>query len=295
MPRTLGDALLSGQGVERPFMCEVGSHSHETASVNVLKGLWVCYSCHASGVVDSNRVPTPDELLSFLQPEVAVREYAQSWLATFGAGGYWADRFPLWLCWYLGLGEDPWTGEGTYPVHTPGGRLAGVGRRQLSGVGPKYRYPYGWAASRSLFGTRGRFGLHHDVLLVGEGAADACAGWEVGCPSVAAYGSALNAPQVDLIKRATPRLVLLGQDADEAGELGAELSLTQLADHCEVVRVQWDPDAGDPAAMPAEDRIDCLLAAVDKSNYGQTQATSDTWRATARAVQSAYTEENEHG
>lgn len=287
---TLGEVLVTGRGIERPFRCEAGEHTGETASVNVLKGVWLCYSCHASGVVDSHRVPTPDELASMLEPEQACREYPQSWLALYGVGGYWLDRFPDWVCWHQGLGEDPWTGEGTYPVHTPGGRLAGIGRRNLGNDGPKYRYPKHWSASRSMFGSRGAY-RPVDVMLIVEGAADACAGWEVGCPTWATFGSGLHAPQVELVHRMRPRLVLLGQDADRAGERGADETRAALADLCEVRRVAWDAEAGDPAAMDPGDRLDSLIEAVGGSSYGQTKAIRDTWRVNKAAVQSAYVEE----
>lgn len=292
MTTTLGDALTSGRGIERPFQCTEHDDKNASASVNIIKMVWYCYGCHSTGVVDSQRVPTPDELASMLKPEEAARQYPQSWLALYGAGGYWLDRFPAWLCWQQGFGEDPWTGEGTYPVHTPGGRLAGVGRRNLGGEGPKYRYPKSWSASRSMFGTRGAY-RHTEVLLIGEGAADAAAGWEVGCTSLAAYGSGLHAPQVELVLRMTPRLVLLGQDVDEAGERGARETVRWLEDWCELVRVEWDPVAGDPAAMEPGARLDSLLDAVGKSNYGQVKATSDAWRASKRAVQSAYEQEQD--
>lgn len=292
MATTLGDALASGQGIERPFQCPEHNDRNASASVNVLKMVWYCYGCHAKGVVDSARVPTPDELASMLAPETAAREYPQSWLTLFGQGGYWLDRFPDWLCWYIGFGEDPWTGEGTYPVHTPAGRVAGVGRRNLADTGPKYLYPKHWSASRSLFGTRGAY-QPENVLLITEGAADAAAGWEVGCASLAAYGSSVHAPQVELITRMNPRLILLGQDNDEAGHRGAELTTAWLSDHAELVRVEWDADAGDPAAMEPGHRLDCLLEAVGRSGYGQVKAIRDNWRATKHAVHRAYVQEND--
>lgn len=293
MTTTLADALASGRGIERPFQCTEHDDSNASASVNIAKKVWYCYACNAKGVVDSNRVPTIDELLSMLEPEKACREYPTSWLDTFGSGGYWAERFPEWLCWWQGFGEDPWTGEGIYPVHTPGGRLAGVARRRLGeGPGPKYRYPWGWSASQVLFGSRG---LHaprerQQVVLLVEGAADAAAGWEVGCPSWALYGSAIHEPQTAVVARMRPRLILLGHDADDAGEKGAEITRKALVEYGEIVRVQWDPELSDPAAMEPGARLDSLLEAVACSAYGQSQATRDTWRAIKHTVQSAYTE-----
>lgn len=247
------DAIATGRGDERSFTCPVGDHSSPTASVNVVKGVWHCFSCHAKGAVDGKRVPTDAELEAMLAPEQAVRVYAQSFLELFGVGGYWEERFPAWLCWMLGMGEDPWTGEGTYPVHTPGGQLAGVCRRALTeGPWPKYKYPRAWSASRALFGTRGQYKAR-PVLGLFEGAADAAAGWETGLHSFATYGSALHAPQLELVVQMQPQLVLLGFDNDTAGDRAAEQAALDLEPYCEVRRIDWK-EYKDPAEAPVEER-----------------------------------------
>lgn len=261
----------------------MGEHSHPTASVNVVKGVWFCYSCQGRGAVDSNRAPTVDELAAMLEPEVAARIYPTSWLTTFGVGGYWAERFPLWLCWQQGLGEDPWTGEGTYPVHTAAGTLAGVSRRALTdGPWPKYKYPRTWSASRALFGSRGAY-LHHDVLMLVEGAADAAAGWEVGCPTYATYGSGVHAPQVELVARMTPRLILLGQDNDEAGDKGADQAAEALAHIAPLVRVDWQTYK-DPAEVPAHERTGLLARHVTREDLHR-------WQRSVMTLMTLYDEE----
>lgn len=284
---TLEDALATGRGEERPFTCPVGEHNHPTASVNITKGVWYCYSCHAKGVVDGNRVPTIGELEAMLEPEQATRLYPQSWLELFGHGGYWADRFPLWLCWYMGFGEDPLTGEGTYPVHTPGGQLAGVCRRALTdGPWPKYKYPRTWSASRALFGSRGAY-LRHEVLMLVEGAADAAAGWEVGCPTYATYGSGVHAPQVELIARMRPRLILLGFDNDDAGARAKENAEQVLSHIASCAIVAWGRYK-DPAEAPVEERLSAMLRPIP----GGLQVDSlDRWGMATAALQSMYQEE----
>lgn len=258
---TLEDALASGRGEERPFTCPDGEHSHPTASVNVLKMVWHCFSCKAKGAVDSTRVPTDNEIEAMLRPEEAVRVYPSSFLDLFSYGGYWGERFPAWLCWALQMGEDPFSGEGTYPVHTPGGQLAGVCRRALTeGPWPKYKYPRAWSASRALFGSRGAY-LHHDVLMLGEGAADAASGWETGMPSFATYGSGLHHPQVELVQRMTPKVVLLGFDNDKAGHRAAEHAALDLEPFAEVARIDWK-EYNDPAEAPVEERFELITDVV---------------------------------
>lgn len=228
--------------------------------------VWVCYACHAKGVVDGKRVPTTDELLAMLEPELAAREYPQAWLEVYGHGGYWAERFPTWLCWYLSLGEDPWTGEGVYPVHTPGGRLAGIARRTaLPGPGPKYLYPPTWSASRSLFGSRGRWG-YQPYLVLTEGAADAAAVIEAGVPAYACYGAGLHAPQLELVRAMRPELVLCGYDMDEAGERAAAQAYEALAPLCEVGFIDWGTGK-DPAEIAAQDRLQAVLDAVHGTHW----------------------------
>jgi hypothetical protein len=267
-----------------------GTGAH--ASVNVVKMVWYCYSCHAKGAVDSSRIPTADELLAMLEPEKACREFPESYLALFDHGGYWADRFPLWLCWLLGMGEDPWTGEGTYPVHTPRGRLAGVSRRAaMPGPGPKYKYPHGWSASRTLFGTNGRW-PRTEVLSINEGAADAASIMEVGVQAVATYGAGLHHPQVELIAAMQPRLILLGYDQDEAGEAATAQAYDALCDLVEIGFLDWKT-AKDPAELDPEHRLEAVLEAVRASSYGSQAAdVAEHAEALVTKAQKLYVEES---
>lgn len=265
---TLEEAIANGRGTERPFRCHEHDDNSASASVNVVKNVWYCYACHAKGVVDGSRVPTLSELEAMLEPEVAGRTYPSSWLDTFSYGGYWLDRFPDWLCWFAGLGEDPWNGDATFPVHTPRGRLAGVGRRlAVPGQGPRYKYPPSWSASRTLFGSRGQW-VRPDsgVLMLVEGAADTCAGYEVGMPTWGCYGAGLHAPQVELIARLRPKLVLTGFDMDDAGARATDMTERALRGICEVAPIQWP--VKDPADTPVESRLQPILDAVAGSLYG---------------------------
>lgn len=281
---TLEDALATGRGEERPFTCPVGDHSHPTASVNVLKQVWFCYSCHAKGAVDSQRVPTDAELMAMLEPEQAARLLPESFLSLFGVGGYWAERFPMWVCRYLSLGEDPWSGEGTYPVRTQQGRLAGVCRRAVEdGPWPKYKYPRGWAASRSLFPLHPG---HHDVLMLTEGAADAAAGWEVGVPSYAVYGAGVNAPQVELVARMCPKAILIGFDNDTAGSRAASQAEAMLGQLAPVYRVDWRQYKDPAEAPPGERRLRCAEA-LPYSFYG----IIEKWEKAASTLAAVYEEE----
>jgi hypothetical protein len=291
------DAVRNGQGTERPFRCESSKHPggidhHASASVNIIKNVWYCYVCHDKGVVDSKAAPSSEALLAMLNPEVAARVYPDSWLDWFGTGYYWSARFSPWVCRMMSLGEDPMSHEGTFPVHTPTGRLAGVGRRTLeSSDQGRYIYPYQWAASRSLFGYLQvmREGATVDVVALVEGAADSSAGWEVGCPTLGTYGSGLHWPQQELIMRLAPKLVLTAFDADDAGQLGASRALEQLSADVEVVNVDWAMGgAKDPAAMSCEDRIECLAEAVSAASYSPAVDVVKTWSEAATIYANRY-------
>lgn len=293
---TLEEAIAFGRGVERPFHCHVHGGTGAHASVNVVKNVWFCFSCKAKGVVDSTRVPTADELLAMLEPEQAAREFPESWLEVYRneANGYWSERFPDWLCWLLGFGDDPFTGEGTYPVHTPRGRLAGVARRAVvPGPGPKYRYPLNWSAARSLFGTSGKW-TAHDLLVLTEGAADAAAVIETGVQALACYGAGLHAPQVELVVSMRPRLVLLGFDMDDAGAKATEQAWDALSEHTVLEQIDWG-EAKDPAELAPEERLGCVLRAVGGTQYGQGTRTSELEAQAAemvRRVRKLYVEES---
>lgn len=264
----LADALSSGHLGEVPISCPNPEHEDRraSASVNTLKGLWYCYGCGSWGDVKGvKHTPTDEALLAMLEPEKAVRVMPAGVLALYDAPGYWLDRFPRWLCQWKALGEDPLNGDPTFPVHTPAGRLAGLGRRV--GGDTKYLYPAGWSAAQALWGTFGEW-EHHEVLVLTEGAADATSIWELGVPGIATYGAGVHAPQFELLRRMTPKVVAVGFDNDDAGEKGYLGCLEQLEEFTVVVRVKWPRK--DPAECIIEDRwmaLETVVAPV----YGRFQ------------------------
>lgn len=266
---TLEEALQFGQGEERPFKCTEHDDSTASASVNVIKGVWYCHACQASGHVDNKKPPRLEELQAMLDPEIAGRTYPDAWLELFtqpGIGKYWDTRLKPWVTHMLRMGQDPFNGDATFPVHTPAGQLAGVGRRHITeDKKARYHYPRHWSAAVSLFGTNGTYpGL--PVICAVEGAADCASVWEVGCPSIAVYGSGFHQPQIEMLVRFNPKLVLLGFDMDEAGEKAVTRAFSQIGRIASVKRVYWpenDPNATEPAR-----RKEALAKAVARSDYG---------------------------
>ena len=263
---TLDEAVAYGQGIERPFRCHVHEDSNASASVNVVKGVWFCHSCHASGTVDGKTTPKVSDLQSMLEPDESCRVYPDAYLELFEEPVYWRTRFTNWVCHAMGLGQDPFTSDATFPVHTPGGLLAGVGRRHLTeDKHSRYLYPKRWSASMTLFGTGGRYPALPVLVLV-EGAADATACWEVGAPGLAVYGSGVHLPQRDLLVRYNPKLILAGFDMDAAGERATTSAFKTLGRIAPIVRVQWP--AKDPGECKPAQRVAALITAVGRSGYG---------------------------
>ena len=264
---TLQEALAHGQGTERPFRCHVHEDTSPSASVNVLKGLWVCYACGASGSVDDKVAPKPEDLEAMLQPERRARVYPLAYNDLFVQPGpiYWHTRLSPWVVHQLGMGEDPVNGFATFPVHLEDGRFAGVGRRDPDpGAEQRFLYPSGWSASRSVFGAWGRY-HPWEVLTLVEGASDAAAVQETGCPGLAVYGSGVKKPQIEQIARFSPKLIMLGFDMDTAGEKAVTAAFSQLSRISSLIRVRW-PEK-DANAVPLGLRRDVLFRTVSASGY----------------------------
>lgn len=273
---TLEEALANGRGTERPFRCPSHDDTTASASVNVLKGVWFCHACHAKGAVDSKRVPKVDELLAMMEPERIARQYPNAWLETFldwPEQTYWDTVLPRWVTWNLGMGQDPFTGDPVFPVHTASGVLAGVGRRKTlppGEKGPRYLYPWSWSASVSLFGRGERVESYPVVVLV-EGAKDAASVIQTGFPALATYGAGLHLPQVELLAQHRPRLILLGFDMDDAGEKAVTRAFSQVGRLAELKRVYWSRN--DPADTTLDERRRNLAKAVRASDYGSSSTT----------------------
>lgn len=304
---TLADVLARGQGNERPFRCEAHDDNQASASVNVTLGVWYCYACHASGKVDtkSKKALALADLQAMINPEVAVRTYAEAYLELFDNDlGNWAKRFPRWIRWHASFGSDPITGDATFPVRTPNGILAGVGRRVESPAAgeSRFRYPPRWSASRSMFFA----GLHDEVLCITEGASDTVANAEAGCFSAACYGSGVHAPQIELIARHHPKLVLLGLDADDAGQRGT-YGFTDnkgkkmpgakeiLERSYEVAVIDWAFEhAKDSASLPVAVRADLIARTVAGTRYGANKSSFAAMQAiNATRLQADYATQEE--
>lgn len=268
---TLSEVLTTGRGVERPFRCQVHDDSNASASVNVLKGVWVCYACGAHGIVDGEAaVPSAEDLLKLLAEEEPPRIYPESWLDIFDAHGpspYWEGRYGYQVARRFRCGTHPMTGAPTYPVRNAAGQVTGVVIRQEHEE-PKYKYPYGTRVSETFFGTL----TPARVIILVEGASDVMAVEEPGLPAswrvLGCYGSGLHYPQARIIAEFSPDVVIAAFDDDKAGNLAIERAHVTLTDIAPVVSHHWSTVGGsDPGNVSASDRIASLRTTLSATPF----------------------------
>lgn len=271
MTITLDEALLNGRGTERPFNCPTHDDSNASASVNVEKGVWVCFACLAHGTLEGYS-PSADDVKRMLdREEVKARVYTEPWLYLFDGhhtSSYWADRYGVEVARKFRCGTHPFTGNPTYPLRDLGGRILGVVQRNLDPEAKaKYLYPKDTSTSKYLGGWTRKIPRNPVVVLV-EGMSDVMA-LETGRPGntlvLGTYGAGLHAPQVEAVKGLSPSLVLCGFDADNAGEKATERARSQLHGY-PVRRIYWDragaTDAG--AISSPTERWRIVRAAIPK-------------------------------
>lgn len=256
---TLDDALsaVGDYRQERPFRCHVHEDHKASASVNVAKGVWVCYTCHAAGRAQGHlrTVDLEDfasEICSMLDEKDEPMSESMMELYTSVGSVYWSSRFSQDAIEHFQLGHDPVTHCPIYPVRNSAGEFLGVVRRQLDEM-PKYRYPKGLKMQEHLFNYRPK--RNRNVVLV-EGAMDVIACWEAGIEAYGIYGSHLSTRQAELVAKCDPRVVHLWFDNDTAGKNAVEEASWYLREQygVETMPFPWKyhPLAKDVDEIPRE-------------------------------------------
>lgn len=252
---TLAEALSHGQGDERPIRCPSHDDTNASASVNVVKGVWCCYACGASGRVDGYSKP-PDyaEIVAAMSGRRPVT-LPESWLDVFDGARrcpsvYWGRRYGG-VAARFRCGTHPVTGNPTYPVRSPVGGVLGVVQR-TDGT-PKYLYPPGVSVSTTLFNYP-PLSRRIDVVVLVEGASDVMAlhrappRWAVlGC-----YGSGLHHRQTELVKALGAKTIICAFDSDDAGRRATASAEQIFNDHPDVVSVDWSSLTAGKASDPGE-------------------------------------------
>src|SRR3954468_25081327 len=120
---SLSEAVTRGRGTERPFLCPVHGDSRPSASLNIIKQKWYCYTCGAHGsLTGESALMEPDyqQLRDwYLQKMEEQREYPQAWLSRWDAGAvhpYWQERTGELAARHFRLGYDHERLSVTYPL-----------------------------------------------------------------------------------------------------------------------------------------------------------------------------------
>jgi len=202
--------IRSKNGLEWQALCPFHDDTSPSLSVNIRKGVYICYACGAKGNLktlakhfDDNE-PTAveasvDEVMDALaelseqaymttRPQVGIK-YPEHLYRNSEARNYWCgvrnlteQQFEAYQ-----LGFDIVEAEAIIPLKDINGRCLGLIRRvtdqaKLDAGYPKYRYPKGFKISKHLFGVGEALEAFHrledtkkarTILVVCEGSVDA--------------------------------------------------------------------------------------------------------------------------
>lgn len=262
---------------EWPAKCLSPDHNPRgtTASVNVVSGLWVCYSCGRGGrvedVLSGVRIadPSPDDNLAVIEANLTApdgpRRYPAAYLNLFKVEhSYWQSRFSADAIEEFSLGYDYEADRCTYPLRDEEGEVVGVVYRRLDGGEPKYLYPKGVKCHDLLFGWEKWRYTNKSVVLV-EGAMDVVALWEAGVPALGIFGSRLSQRQARMIRMLNPNSVTCAFDMDAAGAAATySVAISVVADCCPVYVASWPvEEAKDVAELSEARRRQVIEEAVD--------------------------------
>lgn len=259
------------------------NRSSAACCVNVVKGLYICYSCGAKGTVEAlaRKVNAPltevfsvegvretrDGLRQTISPIV---KHPDSWLKQFSghkeAAAYWRTRGfgpTTMAAWDLGF--DRSAKAATIPLRDYSGNVLGVIKRRMGkDAHPRYLYPKGFKISLHLFGAHKARKAPKDVLAITEGSVDCISVWQFGVPAVALLGVQLSASQLGLIRKINPQKIVLFLDNDQPGiEATAKVGAQIMADGFDVLVADYpiSSKAKDPAGLTPPQRTAAIKCA----------------------------------
>lgn len=271
---------------EWPCRCFSPEHDdgRPSASVNVAKGLWVCYSCGRGGSVEDLLEgvisdPSTEDLVACVEANLRYAEsaghtdpshFSESWLRIYesriSSHPYWRQRgFSDATIAKFHLGFDYETDCVTYPLRDIDGSVLGVVRRRLDDGKPKYKYPSGINVHDLLF--RYHEAEYGQAVVLVEGALDSISLYEAGVFALGIYGSRLSASQEHLLIRLNPSMVITAFDNDEAGRIASRQVCedTDIGLISHIMTVDWAPYVGikDVADLIPQQRQKIIAEAVD--------------------------------
>lgn len=269
-------------GYEVRIRCPHPDHPDDdpSASVNMAKSTWHCFSCGRSGPVedmsyklgiDSEAEDLYERIRSRLERGGQPVDQGNQWkTANYLARFHGPERFSRW--WdergieadtveAYELGWDVQNSALVYPFRDSRGRLVDVVRRfvrvsEHDGRTGKYRYPLGLAKGDNWFAYH--LAQATGEIWITEGAIDAIALREVGLDAIAQYGGKITTRQRELLERLDPKSVVLAYDQDDAGRENVGRFLDGLLPTYGVKIATWPGQYKDPDEIPRDKRREFL-------------------------------------
>ena len=259
--------VRSASGDELLCVCRWHEDTNPSLYINVVKGLYVCFSCGESGgPKDLARVLKMNHRHMITRDPASIREQTNALMARQQRGtgmpestlrayqstptSFWHSRgFSDETIKLAGLGFDIEANAGTIPFRDHNGTLLGVIRRYLDPeVKPKYRYPTGAPISKTLWGSW--LMRNVDEVAVCEGPLDAVALWDANIPAVSLLGCRLSTTQERLLSQIGVSRFVLFLDNDRAGREATDTLAKQLSRRFLIRAVDYpDSRAKDPGEL----------------------------------------------
>lgn len=262
-------------GDEALVFCPLHDNSSSPAmSINVAKGLYVCYGCGAKGHLSSLAKAVGSPLTAVFDAGALaqglgrLRAGEAATEATQKVPEEWLDRFRwqkphrYWIkernidpetCMKWKLGYDKQSDSGTIPIRDINGNCLGVIRRRLGKLGegePRYLYPRGFKISWHLYGAHFLADRKLDNVVITEGSLDCIAMDQAGYTSVALLGARLHPHQLTILTGMDVETITLCLDNDKAGKHATQVVAAQLiAEGFKVNIAKHVRDKKDPSSM----------------------------------------------
>lgn len=278
-------------GVEWQCLCPYHEDSSPSFSINVRKGLFICYACGAKGNMDdlaqhlSVKLPkqAPETLedveAKLEEVSTAISNGRNTKFRPIVSGTFWTSRYRIGDEWKsqwgvrlpslvrdqrltdaFCIGYDHIANELIIPIFDYHGSAVSCVRRRLGSFdGPKYLYSKGFKTSHNLYGAWQimNMGIKNAKIAVVEGTIDALSLWEIGIPAVAILGSNFSATQTKILKSLDASFIVPMTDNDAAGRKASwQIANAMAGSHSIVLKpTVWASGKKDVAEMSFSERI----------------------------------------
>jgi len=264
---------------ESQHLCPFHRDSHDSFSVNVKKGKWICYAGCGGGdlkfffmkYLDKTEkeaaefignadyqldVNWMDDLLWKVKPEDGNKEMEFPFNQSFVPNWIFDRGFTLETLQRFNCGI---TAQNGLAVPIPDKDNVNVGHliRRVQGEEPKYVYATGFKKSRVVFGQPNL--RETRMVCITEGSLDTMWLDQMGYNAVALLGASISATQASLIKGLQATEIVLCLDNDTAGEIGTRHCLTRLADSCIISYITLPTGVKDIQEISSKSLLDEII------------------------------------